>query len=415
MTRPGYLNKYMFDWNSFDVVLGGHSALDSKSFIKPMTSVSDVNGFLKGYGIDHNDPIARAELFGNFQEAIQFIKRYFLKEGNRDGLDVFIPNFLYMITDINELFLATTSSGLKTVEEKVWSEIILKVMHTIMHVDKDIRANYFSVIQTQIFDRFYRYIFRDESGDLFLGEKGSDDLIPLMDFTTKAKKSRDSVIIKLLHKPEHVAEELFDRVGVRIVTESRVDTLRAVKFLIEKNIMVPHNIKPSRSINTMVDLIKFKTRHLNLIKMAIRNDLAEDRFISALEREIDECVPESLVRDENTHSKSSYQTFQFTCRQLITYRNPFFSRFKDVRKFARQEHISDESNELAKMVLDLDHSMVAKDIRFFYPYEVQVVDKDAQEINTQGSASHQEYKKSQVISSRDRVFRDLIKLKNLDS
>ena len=29
-------------------------------------------------------------------------------------------------------------------------------MHTILHADKDLRSNYFSVIQQQIFDRFFR-------------------------------------------------------------------------------------------------------------------------------------------------------------------------------------------------------------------------------------------------------------------
>ena len=414
MTRPDYLQKYMFDWNSFDVVLGGQSSLDSDSFIKPMTTKKEVNSFLKGYGIESNDPVARAELFGNFQEAIQFIKRYFLIEGNRDGLELTIPNFLFMITDINELFLTTTNFGGKTVEEKLWAEIVLKVMHTIMHVDKDIRANYFSVIQTQIFDRFYHHIHRDDSGMLNLGVKGNKNQIPLIDFSTKAKKSRDSVIIKLLHKPEHVAEELFDRVGVRIVTQSRFDTLRAVKFLIEKNIMVPHNIKPSRSINTMVDLGKFKPKHLNLIKMAIRNNLSEDRFISALEREITECLPGGDGKNkDNSHSNINYQTFQFTCRQLIRYKNPFFTRFKEVREEASEKYSLDSGNELAKKILDLDHSMIARDIRFFYPFEVQIVDQEAQYMNTQGNASHQEYKRSQVISSRDRVFLKLMKYKGI--
>ena len=142
-------------------------------------------------------------------------------------------------------------------------------MHTILHTDKDLRSSYFSTIQQQIFDRFYKLIWRDDQDNLFLGEKGSDNVVPLLDFVTKSKKSRESVIIKLLHKAENVAEELFDRVGVRIVTKDRVDTLRAIRILIENNVVIPHNIKPSRSINTIIDIDKFKDIHQSLVKMAL--------------------------------------------------------------------------------------------------------------------------------------------------
>ena len=84
MERPSYLSKYLFDWESFDVVIGGKSALDSKFFISQMLNEEMVESFLVGYGLDANDPVARAELFGNFQEALQFIRRYFLKEGEKD-------------------------------------------------------------------------------------------------------------------------------------------------------------------------------------------------------------------------------------------------------------------------------------------------------------------------------------------
>ena len=84
-------------------------------------------------------------------------------------------------------------------------EVILKVVHTILHVDKDLRNKFFKNIQTQVFDRFYRYIQRDSNNKLYLGKEGQYDL-PLLEFDTKSKKSRDSVIIKLIHKAENVAK-----------------------------------------------------------------------------------------------------------------------------------------------------------------------------------------------------------------
>jgi len=408
MERPSYLSKYLFDWESFEVVIGGRSALDSKFFIGPMSNEEMVERFLTGYGLDPNDPVARAELFGNFQEAIQFIRRYFLIEGSDDGIDIKVPNSIFMITDISDLFLmATGNREGQSKGDCLWAEIVLKVMHTILHVDKDLRSNYFSEIQTQIFDRFYKFLYR-EGEELFFAKPGKDkskSKVPLLEFETKSKKTRDSVIIKLLHKAENVAEELFDRVGVRIVTGTRFDSLRVIKFLIENYVVIPHNIKPSRSLNSLVDLPSFKDRHSNLIKFALRNNLSEDKFLEAVEREILECSQQSkLSGDRNTHSLSGYQAIQFTCRQLIKYKNPFLQEFIEVRKSAKEK----KEEELSKKILNMDYSLIARDIRFFYPYEVQIVDKESHQINSEGEASHMEYKKQQINTAMKRIFGPLL-------
>lgn len=411
MERPSYLQKYMFDWEIFDVVVGGKSALDTKNFLGPMSTIDQVNQFLKGYGLDPNDHVARSELFGNFQEAMQFIRRYFLKEGSPDGLDLKVPNSLLMISDISQLFLVATDDNIVKKEDKLWAEVVLKVMHTIMHADKDLRSSYFSIVQTQIFDRFYKYVFRSDDNKLFIGVKGTDDIVPLVDFETKSKKTRDSVIIKLLHKAENVAEELFDRVGVRFITHSRFDTLRLIRFLLEKNIVIPHNNKPSRAVNTMIDMVKFKEAHQAILKMAIRNNLSEERFLSAMERAAVEAQLTPSESERNKHTSKAYQSIQFTCRQLIEYKNPFLQEFNDLRKFAKSQH--PEENELARRVMNMDISLVARDIRFFYPYEIQVVDQDAFRENSQGDASHQEYKRQQVKSAMRRVFKALIEYKQI--
>lgn len=411
MERPSYLQKYMFDWEMLDVVVGGKSALDTKNFLGQMSTIDQVNQFLKGYGLDPNDHVTKAELFGNFQEAIQFIKRYFLKDGNPDGLDLKLPNSLLMISDITQLFLMAADDNPKKKEDRLWAEIILKVMHTIMHADKDLRSNYFNIVQTQIFDRFYKYIFRSSDDKLFIGIKGSEMVVPLVDFETKSKKTRESVIIKLLHKAENVAEELFDRIGVRFVTNSRFDTLRVIRFLLEQNIVIPHNNKPSRAINTMIDLPRFKDAHQRVIKMALRNNLSEDRFVAAMERAIQECHLQGESNDRNKFTSKSYQSIQFTCRQLIEYKNPFLQEFNDLRRIAKP--LAAEDNELARRVLSMDISLVARDIRFFYPYEIQIVDAEAFRENSQGDASHQEYKRQQVQSAMKRLFKAMIEHKKI--
>ncbi|MFZ8932796.1 MAG: TIGR04552 family protein [Bacteriovoracaceae bacterium] len=413
MERPTYLSKYLFDWGVIDVIVNGDSPLDTKHFITPIHDTKQAEQFLRGYGFDPHDPVSKAELFGNFQEALSFIKKYFLKEGDAEGLDLKVPQSIYLITDIIELLMMTNYSGKeeKELEEKLWSEIILKVMHTILHVDKDLRTNYFNIIQTQVFDRFYKVLYRDPEDKLFLGKEKDQNKIALIDFETKSKKTRDSVIIKLLHKPENVAEELFDRIGVRFVTEKRSDTLKVVKYLVDNNVVVPHNIKPSRSINNLYDIDKLRSKHKDLVKVAIREQMNESDFQEHFDQIFRECeFVEDLRNKVNPHSLGGYRSIQFTARQLIKYTNPFQQQFNKLKSFARTE---DPDSPLTQKILNMDVSLIARDIRFFYPFEIQVMDRDLFKINTEGAASHQDYKRAQKFSARARVFKSIMEFKGL--
>lgn len=410
MERPSYLSKYFFDWELFNVIIGGKSALDSHSFLSPMYDIQQVEKFLEGYGFDPSNPILKAELFGYFQEALQFIKRYFLKEGNDEGLDLQVPNSILRITDVSNLFLmATGNSKNHSFEDCLWAGSILKVMHTILHADKDLRSNYFQIIQQQIFDRFYKYLKRSPEDDSLFLANNEKSGIPLVDFQTKSKKSRDSVIIKLLHKAENVAEELFDRVGVRFITKNKFDTLRVIKFVQENHVILAHNIKPSRSVNTIVNIDVFKNKHKAIIKEALRSNMPEDIFLKEVTEAIEESSAETARNSRNSHSLDEYRSIQFTCRQLIFYRNPIISKISELKKLARKEE-----SKISKKIAELDISHLSRDIRFFYPYEIQIVDQESNENNTVGESSHEDYKKAQLKTVVYRVFKDLIEFKGMN-
>lgn len=411
MNRPDYFSDYKFNWESLDVVSSGTSSLDAKNYLTELYDQAHVKDFLRGYGFNIDDPIENAELFGIFQEALQFIKRYFLKEGNPEGLDLRVPNFLYTITSISEVFLGATGNATYKIskEEQLWSGVVLKVMHTILHADKDLRYRYFSTVQQQIFDRFYKFVHRDEENRLFMkNETGTS--IPLYDFQTKAKKTRDSIIIKLLHKQENVAEELFDRIGVRFVTYNKLDALRVVKFLISNYVIMINNIKPSRSQNTLVDLKALKAGMYDLLKESMRSKDDEAQFYQKLNQLIEKSQVGQHHSDKNKHSSDDYHAIHFTGRQLIKYRNPFMGEFTEARKMA----LTMKENPLAQKLLSLDTSPIARDVRFFYPFEVQITDYESFLKNTQGEASHQEYKRAQLKSAMKRIFKPIIELKGLE-
>ncbi len=414
MERPGYLSKYLLDWELFDVVIGEKSGIDSNSFLGHITSKESAENFLNDYGFDQELPVLKAELFGNYQEAIQFIRKYFLKENNPDGLDFKIPMRLCTVANVSDVFLLATGQfdEKNSIEEKIWASIILKVLHTIVHIDKDLRHQYFPIIQQQIFDRFYKFLFRDSQNKLYIGEEDNKVKIPLVDFQTKAKKARDSIIIKLLHKKEYVAEELFDRIGIRIITENIVDILRLIQFLHKKNVIIPHNIKTGRSLNSLISLSDFKLKHRELLKLSLRNNLSEERFEMAIKRASSDCVMDDVkafsFAKRNPHSSKKYRAIQFTCRQLIKYKNPNVEKFYEIRNMAKKMKEEGIESPLVEPLINIDHGAFSKSIRFFYPFEVQLVDQENHSINTQGEASHEEYKNAQLRTAMKRLFRPLL-------
>lgn len=403
MMNLDYLDKYKLNWETFDILAGGLSSLDAKNFLSFFEESSETNQFLKGYGFDNDDPIQKAELFGIFQESLQFIRRYFLKEGNPEGLDIEVPERFSQIIDTSDLLVIASNSNQEenpNLEEMMWAGIILKVMHTILHTDKDLRYHYFSTIQTQIFDRFYKYLHRDEEDNLFL--KSDDEMIELHEFSTKSKKSRESIIIKLLHKKENVAEEVFDRVGVRLITKNKFDAIRVMQFLSKNYIVMVNNIKPSRSQNSLIDFKKFREVYREEVKLAKEQELSEEDFINQMNTK---SIHYELNANERTndHSSPNYRAIHFTCRQLVKYRNPFLKKFNLLRN-----KVQNEDSSIAKEILNLDTSHIARDIRFFYPFEVQITDLESHQANTIGEASHAEYKKSQLKSARLRLFSQLL-------
>ncbi len=393
-----------FRWDVLDVIIGGKSSLDSSEGFS-VSNYEDADRFLLSYGFDLQSPIEAAEAFGHFHEALNFIRKFFIAPENPDGLKLEVPRKILELTNVRDLFLAASYSlpGQQRDSQgtyiRNWSCSILKVMHTIAHIDQDIRAVYFAEIQKQILDRFYRMIQRDETGALYFGSGPEDQFkVPLVEFQTKPKKSRDSTLLKLLHKPENVAEDIFDRVGIRFVTPRPIDALRVIKYLKDQMIVMPPNIKPSRSRNTLIDLEGFKGKLAIALQKLDAGDISEVEF----KKTVAEAAQPPETNTDNPHSSEFYRSIQFTCRQLIKLKNPLYGDLKDLKSVAKND--AGASTDLHKMIERIDLKHIQKEVRFFYPYEVQVVDAKNHEQNEQGRSAHSEYKKAQVMTAMKRVM-----------
>lgn len=396
-------NKYDFRWDVLDVIVSGKSSIDSLHGFQ-ITSKDEADRFIQSYGYDLEDPIERAEIMGNFHEALNFVRTHFLQPDNPNGLKLEIPRKVVELGDVRELFLMASLASPGQTDNaqgqalRQWACSLLKVMHTIAHIDKDLRSSYFSDIQQQIFDRFYKLIHRTADGQLYLGENEADPLrVDLVAFETKPKKSRDSTLLKLLHKPENVAEDIFDRVGIRFITITRLGSLRVVKYLKDKMVVMAPNIKPSRSRNTLVDLETFRDGMTDALARCEAGEITEETLVQELHKS---CRPPAVSQD-NPHSSEFYRAIQFTCRQLVKLKNPVYDDVRELKQLVKQKGAQED---IAKVTDRIELKYLQRDIRFFYPYEVQVVDAKSAEENEKGRSAHSEYKKAQIQTALRRVM-----------
>jgi uncharacterized protein (TIGR04562 family) len=388
-----------------NLMLRGKSVIDSQQGIT-FGRLEDVSTFLQRYGYDLDDTVAMAEVQGNYQEALRFIRRYFLAPENPEGAHLEVPKVFLELNDIRNLFLWAQE---KTIEpERVirggWACAVLRVMHAISHLDKDLRHDFFPEIQKQIFDRFYREIHTLED-QVYLGDPKVMAAVSLDKFLTKPRKSRDSLILKLLHKRETLAEDVFDQIGLRFVTKTRVDVVRVLKFLRDQHIVMSMNVRPSRSRNNLVDPLLYRRTWREVEQGVLRHEInsieeLRSRMEAALKVGFKAAQPDIV----NPFSSQNYLSIQFTCRQLIKLGSPLYEEVKAARTFLKTLQSPD-----AQRVLDgLELGQLKREHRFFYPFEVQIMDSESYREAEEGRSSHAVYKAAQTKEAMNRVLGRLV-------
>lgn len=366
-------NRFQFEKQILDCVVGGVSVLDIPRL--NLHSHDECRQFLAAYGYDIENEEHLEQMWACHRRAVALIKDQLLEE------DEDIPEELYdpaKLTDLCQLLIYASRREPEHRALQKWACAVLRVMHVYVHLQNDLFSAFSDDIQTQLLKPFQDVISDDPVvGSVLLGKSADFEGIKLHKFEIKPFKTSASSVVKLLARPEKVALTLLDKLGVRFVTRTVYDSFRVIRFLVEKHIVSYPHIIPDQSNNTLFPLNVF---------MEVMRELEADPNSKALEpAEIEERLQKRLEQArERTEDGAGYLE-KFNEFSGDDYR---FVKFIN-RKLVGVTVGEDERRQK---------------FRFFYPYEIQVMDYDTYVTNLSGPMAHDEYKARQRKRARERVL-----------
>jgi uncharacterized protein (TIGR04562 family) len=389
---------FSFPWEILKVVVDGVSILDVPRL--ELKSMEEATNFMQAYGFDPANADDMEVVWAAFDDAVIFIEKSLA-----DPRTPRVPDHLRNRKAVNDvrrlLLLASSSLDAPNKSDQMWACAILRLMHVLIHLAHDPRLKFFDQVQNQVLGRLDNYLYVDDiDGATYLGNKSEGSGIKLLFFKKKDRKDREREIIKLLHKADSLVEEIYDRIGFRLVTETKFDAIRAVRLMLEKNIISLPNVRPSRSRNRLVDMERLKLeiqRMLAQLEKTPHPSAAEfEKMGRRLERRIGfRRMGRSLI---NPHSSEYYRAIQFTCRELVKVHNPTYQLYAELK--TQLENIHGGNQILA----DVFRKPMKPHDYVFFPYEIQIMDVKAYADSIFGKSNHEEYRKKQLETARERVF-----------
>ena len=381
-----------------EVALGSLSPLNLRGL--NITTADRAATFWKGCGFDLGLSHHQKELEQLMAEAIFFIRNQLMTEKEKSVY--FVPSELLGLVDLRRLLLLASVRNPRRRYVRLWACCVLKIMQGLSRIENSGRLAELEQAREQIFSRIKSLVHESSGGSTFLGR--GQIKVPLVGMDWKEFKTRNSILLKLLHKTEFATEELFDYLGVRFVVPSDLQVPLLLRTLIEADIIVPHQVLGFRTRNSLIDTKRPKA----LL------DLSQDLFKTGtvtLEEYLAMCerVPwgtGSGRRDDwkNSFSSSDYRALQITVRHMIRLPNP-------VRKAV--DSMVSELRHLRGMDRDtypyLSAAVPAEIVRYF-PIEIQIFDESSYDLSRFGPASHERYKKLQLKAVRDRILGNLLKM-----
>lgn len=373
------------------VVLGGGSSIDLPGL--QCASHEEAWDFAYNYGYDMRELSQRHHVIRVFEDALTFLEGVIL-----EGTDLTMPAFLREVEDPLDLLVWASERGEdgSRGHQAIWSCAVLRVMHTLFHVDHNVNLRFLPEIQKQVFERYDRFLVKE--GGQWLLRGGYE--VPLVAVERKESKDRNSMLLKLLHKPENVAETIYDQIGIRLVAEDQLGVLLVIRFLLDHHVLMSTHIKPSRSRNLMIDLNALEQWMGDLPDMFQIGELSPEA-----RRELSHTLSlKGAGNDVNPFTAKDYSAIQFTARSLIRLPNPATLALEAIQRRMEISGISHLADQLH--IPELIQKQ--EEFTFFFAHEVQVMERSGFENAQSGPASHAEYKQRQRDAARRRVLQGLL-------
>ena len=351
-------------------LLGGVSVLDA-----PKLSVRDhkeAQDFISSYGFSWDEEKDRQEIYSFFIQALAFLQDHFAQEESRALSDLFED---HGIKDVRDVLVSASTRRPGSEKIQKWSCALLKVMHTMAHLEKDPYSTFYQEIRSQILTPIEGHVAQDPVGGgtyFQIGERK----IRLYKFHVKPGKDTSSAVIKLLAKKRLTALNILDRVGVRFVTRNTFDIFQVIRILEEGALVsYPHCI-----VNESANRVYPTDLFLGVM------DGLRSKNPMASEKEIEEILSKKIID------------------------RPMLDRDKDSGFKIKENAFTDPGYKFVKFIsrklirVPLEYGESKKGVEFFYPFEVQIMDYSAYTQNMRGALNHQEYKKRQKKAAHQRLF-----------
>ncbi|NVB36623.1 TIGR04552 family protein [Pseudenhygromyxa sp. WMMC2535] len=222
---------------------------------------------------------------------------------------------------------------------------LLKVMHILYHLDARELRTRLALSDSDLFSSV-------ENSVLQVFDQLRNMGAPVVEFQW-SRKTRDSLLTKMLVKRETSAARVFDRLRFRLIVKRREDILPTLRIMLRK--LIPYNyVVPGQTVNTLVE-----TSRLDRI--------GPSPLVSS----------EGRNADQNEFSGANFRVINFIADLPV-----------------RVEDLVDPSR------LDPERGNVV-----FVLVEFQILDLETAKTNEQGESSHDAYKTRQHARVRERMLR----------
>ncbi len=220
------------DVEAIRLLLTGGSVVDWHK--AAFTDAADVDRLLHLHLFDLDDALDEQRARWLFREAVTYVEEY---------LQLRVPAKIRDVADIRQVFLwASDTRGFRRTQ--VLSCMILKLMHVMQHLEAAELRTRVSVSERVLHD--FAHLRMAATAN-----RMRDDGLPLVAFYG-SRKTRASVIAKLLSKRDDVAARVFDKLRYRVVMETPDDLGPALAWLVHHGF--PFNlVMPGQSHNNLLD------------------------------------------------------------------------------------------------------------------------------------------------------------------